>query len=557
MTDGGRVCEHGLSASITVDQFVDSLDESGLVSRDELGQFLDGLSPVNQPQDGSRLAEQLVTAGMLTAFQAQAVCERKTKGLVLGDYAIMDKIGQGGMGHVFRAHHRKMDRIVALKVLPPKLMQSSEAVRRFQREVRAAARLNHPNIVTAFDAGEENEIPYLVMEYVEGRTLASVLADHGPMTVDHAVSSILQAARALEYAHGRGVIHRDIKPSNLLLNREGTVKVLDMGLARLEELAGVTGRSGVQTLTVRGQVMGTCDYMAPEQADDPRRVDPRADVYSLGCTFYQLLAGTPPFRRSTSMQTLMAHRQAPIPSLKDVRADVPAALDQVVRRMIAKTPAERQQSMREVIDELRAAVSGAGTPEEFSGTGEQSTLGSSLGNLAHGKHASEQMASTVMEGADVTQNRFAASRSSLVRTAVVSASGELLKLLGVGAGAIIIVVSLSVIVSLVRDEKGSDPQNPSPPPALMAEGESMQAETRLILHWPQSGRRDSELKIDGQVQNISSEVDAADPDLVAIHLKAGKHHLTISRPQSKPFDRSFEIAPGQTITVTPQWNVVP
>ena len=272
---------------------------------------------------------------------------------MLGEYVVLDQIGAGGMGQVFKARHRTMDRLVALKTLPRKAMKDPEAVKRFHREVRAAAKLEHPNIVIAFDAGEADGIHFLVMQYVDGQDLGAIVAKRGRLSVEQAIECIVQTARGLEYAHSEGVVHRDIKPSNLLLDRKGTVKILDLGLARIFE--------GHQTaasdrLTDSGQVMGTCDYMAPEQAEDAHHADGRSDIYSLGCTLFRLLTGRKPFEGDTLIQILFAHQQAPIPSLRDGRPDVAAELDEVFHRMVAKHPSDRYQSMTEVIAALQACV---------------------------------------------------------------------------------------------------------------------------------------------------------------------------------------------------------
>ena len=341
--------------AVTLEQFAENLTRSGLMSAAELSAFQESLAPEKRPQDVQDLARELIQAGKLTRYQAAAVYHGKTRGLVLGEYTVLDQIGAGGMGQVLKARHRTMKRVVALKVLPPRAMKSAEMVKRFHREVQAAAKLEHPNIVTAYDAGEADGIHFLVMQYVDGKDLADVLATRGPLPVEQAVECIIQAARGLEYAHAKGVVHRDIKPANLLLDKDGTVKLLDMGLARIG-MPGDADSEDSESLTSTGQVMGTYDYMSPEQAEDAHHVDARADVYSLGCTLYRLLTGRSPFQGDTAIQLLLAHRDAPIPSLRDARTDVPAALDAVFQRMMAKSPADRYQSMTEVIAALEACV---------------------------------------------------------------------------------------------------------------------------------------------------------------------------------------------------------
>ena len=273
-------------------------------------------------------------AGVLTA-------EEKDRHRTLGEYTLLEELGGGGMGRVFKAVHRKMNRTVAVKLLPESLVQSPESVERFQREVQALARLSHPNIVAVHDAGAADGTHFYVMDLVDGEDLARLVREHGPMPVEQALDCILQAARGLEYAHAQGVVHRDIKPSNLILDRDGTVKILDLGIARFQPLPEQAG----DDLTKTGCVLGTVDYMAPEQAMNTRRADHRADIYSLGCTLYFLLTGQPLFGGETVMERLVAHREHPVPSLRKACPAAPPWLDGIFRKMVAKKPEDRYQSV--------------------------------------------------------------------------------------------------------------------------------------------------------------------------------------------------------------------
>ncbi|TVS09658.1 MAG: hypothetical protein EA424_26675 [Planctomycetaceae bacterium] len=363
--------------TLSLKQFSDRLDASGVLSRAGVQALLETLPTERRPNDGQQLARLLVKQKQLTAYQAQEIYAGKGQSLTLGNYVILDKLGQGGMGMVLKAEHRRMERVVALKVLSPAVTKTPEALARFQREVKAAAKLEHPHIVIAHDADEAGGTHFLVMQYVEGTDLSVLVREKGPRSVEQAVSCVLQAARGLEYAHARGVVHRDIKPANLLLDRDGNVKVLDMGLARLES-AGADQHQ----LTGTGQIMGTIDYMPPEQALDTKHADARADIYALGVTLWFLLTGRNVYGGDSVMAKLLAHRESPIPSLASACPAASPKLEKVFARMVAKKPEDRYQSMCEVIADLQPCQGGATTaPSVATAPGDESRLNAFLGGL--------------------------------------------------------------------------------------------------------------------------------------------------------------------------------
>jgi serine/threonine protein kinase/WD40 repeat protein len=411
--------------SKTVDDFVQELSTIGLMAAGDVETFVAGLSA--QPQDAESFAKSLVRAGKLTKYQAASVYQGKGKSLVFGDYVVLDKIGAGGMGVVLKAQHRRMKRMVAVKILPAKAMDSETAVQRFYREVEAAAKLIHSNIVTAFDAGEHRGMHYLVMEFVDGKDLSQILIESGPLPIEQAVECVIQAARGLEYAHSNGIVHRDIKPANLLLTKDGTIKILDMGLARLTEQVGQHDETEDGQLTKSGQIMGTTDYMSPEQAMDTRTADHRADIYALGCTLFRLLTGKSVYEADTVMKRLMAHQQAEIPSLCDKRPDVPAALELIFRRMVAKEPAERQQSMTELGEDLQAMLLPAqATARRIS---DDSSSDSALSDFFANLNDDKQRVATEKK----TQQSTAVNDETLAYKADIEETGDRLPQVGAGA----------------------------------------------------------------------------------------------------------------------------
>jgi hypothetical protein len=271
--------------------------------------------------------------------------------LLAGRYQLLDKLGEGGMGAVFQARDTKLDRQVAVKLLPAGSVHDAEAVGRFRREARALAKLSHPGIIQAFDSGEDGNKHFLVMELVAGRSLAHHLAERGAVAPTRAADFAHQAALALHHAHRHGLVHRDVKPSNLLLAPNGRVKLLDLGLARfLQDQLGDAG------LTRENAGLGTPDYVPPEQYRDAHHADPRADVYSLGCTLYHLIAGRVPFPGSSLSEKMKAHETREPPALEEVCPDVPGGLALVVRRMMAKRPTDRFQDMAQVAEALAPYV---------------------------------------------------------------------------------------------------------------------------------------------------------------------------------------------------------
>ena len=330
-------------------EFLRRLQKSGLLELDDsLAAAVVEASSVQA--DAAGLAKELVKRKQLTRFQAAALYQNKTRHLMLGNYVLLSRIGEGGMGQVFMARHQRMGRIVAVKLIPAEKMRSETTRHRFQRESRAVAKLDHTNIVRAFDAGTEQDISFLVMEYVKGQDLESLVRRQGRLSPELAVNYITQAARGLEYAHSQGVIHRDIKPANLLVSQEGTLKILDMGLARFEN------SDDESHLTKAGEIMGTIDYIAPEQIDN--RVDARVDTYSLGCTLFRLVTGSIPYQEESVMKKLLSHRDAAVPRLSDHRDDVPAQLVKICERMMAKRPEHRFQSMTQLIVALETIHTG-------------------------------------------------------------------------------------------------------------------------------------------------------------------------------------------------------
>jgi formylglycine-generating enzyme required for sulfatase activity len=349
----------------SVIELVQALREHGLLSPAQLLEVAQQLQPCfTAPQP---LAQELVQRGWLTVYQREQLLQGQGRDLLLSSYLLLEPLGRGGMGQVFKARDLHENRLVALKMIRKDRLENADArfvlqaVRRFRRESKAGTQLEHPNIVTLYDAGQINDLHYLAMEYIDGSDLNHLVESSPSLSVAQACDCVCQAARGLQHAYERGLVHRDIKPSNLMLATEGAVvKILDFGLVRLDpRLADDETNS---ELTQSGVQLGSVDYMAPEQALDPHQVDIRADIYSLGCTLYYLLTRQVLYPGGTPWQKRLRHQQADVPDVTIPRPDAPRELAAVLRRMLAKRPEERYQTPAEVAAALAPFLSDTGTP---------------------------------------------------------------------------------------------------------------------------------------------------------------------------------------------------
>lgn len=335
---------------LAVPEFIDHVIKSGLLSDEQFQEYVARKVPAMPAANGDDFAAAMVQDDLLTTYQADLLKRGMSSGWILGDYVILDLVGKGGMGLVFKGKHKHLQRVVALKVLPPDAISSPHAVKRFQQELVALGKLQHPNIVVAHDARVAGGVYFMVMEYVPGMDLSKFVKKHGNLPVATAVNYLIQAAEGLDCAHDHGIVHRDVKPQNLMITPEGKVKVFDLGLARLHDEVDTKSK---ERLTQAGMMLGTVAYMSPEQTYDSRRVDRRADIYSLGCTLYFLLTGEAPYGQDNQTVVVMSHRDKPPPSIRKVRPDVPEALDRILAKMMAKRPEDRYPSLKQLIADLK------------------------------------------------------------------------------------------------------------------------------------------------------------------------------------------------------------
>jgi serine/threonine-protein kinase len=339
-----------ITATDTISSFVQAIRSSNILSERQLEKLEASLAEEAHSTEPAKLASRLIKDGILTEYQAKQLLKGKGQGLTFGSYIILEFLGKGTMGKVYKASHRMMGRIVALKILEPRYITSTRSLARFQREMQLVGRLDHPNVIRAFDADRIGECHFIAMEYVAGYTLEDLLKSRGALPPADVVYYGSQVADGLAHAHSRGVVHRDIKPSNLLLTQGKKVKVLDFGLGTLLEKD-----EHDPALTSAGVAVGTPDYISPEQARTVK-IDARSDLYSLGCTMYHLLSGQLPFKGESSMDCLVGRITGkPVP-ISEVMPGLPQRLVQTIEKLMATSPDDRYQTADEAATAMRSLL---------------------------------------------------------------------------------------------------------------------------------------------------------------------------------------------------------
>ena len=335
---------------ITADKVLELIEKSKLVDPaafDAHRELLAAKSDINQLQDPVALCKSFEDAGLLTRWQSEKILQGKYKGFFLGKHKLLGHIGTGGMSSVYLGEHIVLKHRRAVKVLPKSKLGKTSYLERFQREAKAIASLSHPNIVRAYDIDHEKDTHYIVMEYIEGVDLQILVKKHGPLPYALVADYIAQAARGLQHAHDQGLIHRDVKPANFLINTQGVIKVLDLGLALFQDQDDAS-----LTIEYNDKVLGTADYLAPEQALNSHTVDNRADIYGLGCTMYFLLTGHPPFPEGSISSRIIKHQNTMPADIRVDRPDCPGQLDGICVKMMQKDPKYRYQDCNQVAHAL-------------------------------------------------------------------------------------------------------------------------------------------------------------------------------------------------------------
>jgi serine/threonine protein kinase len=483
--------------------------------------------PEAKDPDPRVVAKVILQRGWLTRFQINFAATGKGKELFVDSYLLLDRLGEGAMGQVFKARHRHMNRLVALKLMRKEKLASADSVRRFYQEVQAAAALVHPNIVMAFDAGQAGASHFFSMEYVDGPDLARLVKERGVLPVAQACEYIRQAALGLQHAHERGLVHRDIKPGNLLVTSpEGgqpVVKILDLGLARLGD-----SFQKERHLTRMGQVIGTPDYLAPEQALDARTVDIRADIYSLGCSLYFLLVGRAPYQAESLTQLLMKHQMAATPSVRPMRPDVPPSLDAFLKQMMAKKPEYRPATPAEVataLEPLAHGESGAVAQLPVAITVPPSEHGGTWAGLS--EEGEELITRLPLErgrerSREDTFDEMPRKKARVAR----SARGFLSRWsrpIAAGAALAVMVVLAAALVVTLGARHGI-----------------------LVIKVPEPGVK---VFVDGQEKGVIDSKKVG-----RIELIPGKHRLTVKRGKEEVYTKEFTLESGGEMVLTAKWT---
>ena len=436
----------------------------------------------------------------------------------LGEYELIEKLGQGGMGTVYRALHTKLGREVALKVLPKGKVADERAVARFEREMKAIGVLDHPNIVRASDAREVRGTRFLAMDLVKGLDLKQVVQRVGPLPIADACEIARQAALALQCAHEHGLVHRDVKPSNLMLDESGQVKLLDLGLALFQ-----AGHPADEEMTATGQTLGTLDYIAPEQAADTHSVDIRADIYSLGCTLFKLLTGRAPFedpKYQSPFEKMTAHVKQPPPRLARLRPDAPKELVAVVNRMLSKDPARRFATPAKVADAVGPMAGGSDLADLLA-------RGQRKPTASKPSHSMEDTGGSQSSGLTKFLEQIKIKSPPLPQGAEKQARSNMPIILG------LVGIGLLLVVGIVG--------------GLMIGSGGLQAPGSMAFVWPADQRQDARLFIDEK----SIEVPATGP--VETEYSPGEHQIRMLREGFEPYQQRVDLSEGEAVTITPNW----
>lgn len=340
----------------TAREFLQGWLRSGLINRSTLEEELRAV-PARVREDPERLAEHFIRTRILTPYQAKRLLAGKFQNLALGPYHVLTPLGKGGMGVVFQARDTRSQQVVALKVLPPKRAKEEQRLlARFRREMELSQRVAHPHLAWTYEAGVAEGVYFIAMEYVPGKTLQRLVQARGPLTVGRAARLLGEVAAALEHAHSQRLIHRDLKPSNVMISSHDHAKVLDLGLALIHgETEGAR-----EVIGGRGYIVGTMDYISPEQTHNATEVDARSDLYSLGCSLYFALTGTPPFPGGTPREKIQRHRTEDPRPPQEINPDIPEPIVELIYQLMAKRPQERPANAAVVEQTLRNFTKGDG-----------------------------------------------------------------------------------------------------------------------------------------------------------------------------------------------------